>query len=94
MFISGVEKIDYIDRSSGEVRRFYNLYSSSPIDDDCGVGDRVSVYSFDDKVLKISGISLDDLVDAYLNHSPIFCESSDVKGRKHIRQIVIVPVVK
>lgn len=94
MFISGVEKIDYIDRSSGEVRRFYNLYSSSPIDDDCGVGDRVSVYSFDDKVLKISGISLDDLVDAYLNHSPIFCESSDVKGRKYIRQIVIVPVVK
>lgn len=94
MFISGFEKIEYVDRSSGEVKNFYNLFSSSPIDDDCGIGDRVSVYSFDDKVLKISGISLDDLSAAYLNHSPIFCESSDVKGRKYIRQIVIVPAVK
>ena len=94
MFISGVEKIDYIDRSSGEVRRFYNLYSSSPIDEDSGIGDRVSVYSFDDKVLNISGITFDDLSEAFIDHSPIFCESTDVKGRKYIRQIVIVPVSK
>lgn len=94
MFISGIEKIEYVDRSSGEVKNFYNLFSSSPIDADCGIGDRVSVYSFDDKVLKISGISLEDLTDAYLNHMPVFCESSDVKGRKYIRQIVIVPVGK
>lgn len=94
MFISGVEKIDYIDRSSGEVRRFYNLYSSSPIDEESGLGDRVAVYSFDDKVLNTSCVTFDDLSAAFINHSPVFCESIDVKGRKYIRQIFILPITK
>lgn len=92
MIISGIEKIEYVDKSSGELKTFYNLYSFNDINSVNGVGQRCQNYSFTDEALTNSNLTFQDLLDAFNQHWQVMTETVQAKGRYYIRQFAIIPV--